>query len=71
MHTTVFRDGVPGNEIDVRIHHNSDWSGDARLTWSYGPGGEKRKGGYGELPIPGWVARELCKPLHERDDPPF
>jgi hypothetical protein len=69
MHTTVFKDGVPGDEPDVRIHYNGDWSGVALLQWNYGPGADKKIGGYGELQIPGWVAELLCKPLHDPEVP--
>ena len=53
MHTTVIRDGAFGAG-DVRIHHNSDWSGNASLVWT--PSGQ----GPASYDIPGWVAQELC-----------
>lgn len=47
-------DGVPG-EGDVRIHANSDWSGEARLQW-VDDKGEHWKA------IPGHVAQALVEP---------
>ena len=69
MHTKVFKEGKPGDEPDVRIHHNGDWSGEAFLQWH----GNKKYLGFGDglreatLSIPGWVAEELCRPLQEDD----
>ena len=67
MHTKVFKDGVPGDETDVRIHYSGDWSGEAFLAWH----GQTKYLGFldglreGTLSIPGWVARELCKHFEE------
>lgn len=67
MHTTVFKDGEPGNEADVRIHHNGDWSGEAILHW-HGGTLEKFVGARtGDLRIPGWVAKELCAALRAEE----
>lgn len=69
-HTTVFKDGVPGDESDVRIHHNSDWSGEAILHWHGGLMEVDSVSINGEHRIPGWVARELCRALIEGDNEP-
>ena len=49
MHTREY------DKNDLRIHHNSDWSGDAVLSW------EKDGWIVQKLELPGWVIQEIEK----------
>lgn len=58
MHTKLLGGRVSAG-TDIRMHHNSDWSGMAILAW----------GGEGAIQLPGWVARTLYNQRRKRRKP--
>lgn len=60
MHTRQ----ITHKDITIRVHHNADWSGEATLSWP----ADDRGLGYGEVQIPGYIAKVLVELMDPPED---